>query len=164
VERCIFSHIIIILFYYWETTYLCCYCTKRKTFFKCIVEKFKNIIVSIINIAAFWRVVSFTVNQGETPLLTASVLTQSTNRQNRRKFRNTNILLILFVSRKLSAEMEVLEIQSDEREFFSGLSAGHDSGGASNDSQKSRVCQGDSRLSAYTTWTEKQNTTFKCWI
>jgi len=55
----------------------------------------------------------FTIIQGEMPPFTASVLTQSANRQNRRKFRNISIFLILFVSRKISAEMEVLEIQSE---------------------------------------------------
>jgi hypothetical protein len=47
------------------------------------------------------------------PLFTASVLTESANRQNRRKFRNISIFFILFVSRNISAEMLVLEIQSD---------------------------------------------------
>jgi hypothetical protein len=85
----------------------------EKYFSRSILEKFKKFIAPITNIAVFWWVMPFTIIQGEMPLFTTSVLTQSANRQNRRKLRNISIFLILFVSRKISAEMEVLEIQSE---------------------------------------------------
>jgi hypothetical protein len=85
----------------------------EKYFSRFIVENFKKVLAPIRNVAVFWWVMPFTINQGEMPLFTTSVFNSIRKSSNRRKLRNISIFLVLFVSMTISAEIEVLEMQSD---------------------------------------------------